>query len=73
MENKEYVIWVSRAGHIRADGSSTPPERVVKTEEELTPQDYNLFLADLIETFNKCPDRTQIEFLGWVYRDNMGG
>jgi hypothetical protein len=64
MESKEYVMWVTYPG--------SEPKRVTKTEEELTQQDYNLFLGDLIETFNKCPNRTQTEFLMWVYRDNMG-
>lgn len=54
-QNKEYIIWLSK------DGESEP-ERVVKTEEELTQQDYNLFLANLLDTFNRCPPRTKLEF-----------
>lgn len=69
MKNKEYVIWVSRSGHIKSDGTSTSPERIVKTEEELTQSDYNLFLGNLIDTFDKCPDRTKLEFLQRLGQD----
>lgn len=55
MENKEYVIFISRAG-----GGI---ERVAKTEDQLTEKDFHLFLGELVEQFNKSPERTKIEFL----------
>ena len=63
--SKEYVIWSHKPGE--------EPVRIVKTEEELTQADYDLFLGDLLNTFEKCPPRTKIDFMMRLYRDDMGG
>lgn len=59
---KEYTFWQSING--------SEPERVVKSEKQLTQQDYDLFLGNIISEFNRCPERVKIEFLQKVYNDS---
>ena len=52
---KEYIIYVSTAGN--------KTTRVAKKEEELTKQDYDLFLGNLINSWDKSPEKTKLEFM----------
>lgn len=56
---KEYVIWKSTT-------AAQPLERVVKTEQELTKQDEDLFLGQLINDYESSPPIVQLRFFQYL-------
>lgn len=59
---KEYVIW-------RSTAADKTPERIVKTEEELTTQDKQLFLGDLMKAWTNSPPEVQLKFFSTLLED----